>query len=655
MERFINRSLSSRTMKPDLTTKLNGVLGKGSICHVERIRKPESNDDTAVKVYDFRNLPKDVSEEELLAICNNEGKFLKRLRGKRIAPEFYNAWLVKEQNELVEARIEMEMLKGITLQDYIEKNGPLSEIEVLHLASMITTNVVFGLHKLGYVHNDLKPSQIILIEDQKIHDQLPEETLEILRNIHGAQFIKDQNNSERGIFSFQEVRIIDYGTCSEVGKQSLIIDWLVKQGLATKNPLQNIADRLGFGTPGYAPIEQYSESYASDFKTDVYALGAIIYFMIKGEKLPGAEERLAGVEVPKIKVVSNLSPCIERVISGAINLDKEQRTENIRFVNEIYKLSEKRYFGLNIPLFLKSPKFSLVSQEQVDYLIRADELTHRSLAFFLQSFQDPEIKKGLEKKFDLQKIGKIIEKVVYAFATFGTPRESEVHKMIDMGPAPPEAVLKAADNLRYSRLMELVLDVQDDFFVEDNQPMGTDALRKKYYKLQAPPVNLFQATELKFYDLLMDIMKKRKKGKAYDTESFNMYRDASITLSDNYLLFSAAYILSGDRKRLSIDQASQLIETVEECFGLNQQGLVINLPGNTFSASTFTTAALAFNKALLGEHNASRKILDKIGPEFIDYETKLYMPNIGRNPDMRSTLMMSLAYLALGGAFDHYI
>ena len=40
---------------------------------------------------------------------------------------------------------------------------------------------------------------------------------------------------------------------------------------------------LGVGTPGYAPPEQYSQSYPSGEWTDIYSFGALVYYLLTGE------------------------------------------------------------------------------------------------------------------------------------------------------------------------------------------------------------------------------------------------------------------------------------------------------------------------------------------------------------------------------------
>src|SRR5207302_1108221 len=45
-------------------------------------------------------------------------------------------------------------------------------------------------------------------------------------------------------------------------------------------------------TPGYAPIEQYASAVPQGPWTDIYALGATLYWLLTGHKPPEAPERL---------------------------------------------------------------------------------------------------------------------------------------------------------------------------------------------------------------------------------------------------------------------------------------------------------------------------------------------------------------------------
>ena len=54
-----------------------------------------------------------------------------------------------------------EYVPGISLNDAVEENGPLSPSTVWRLAAGVTT-ALSAIHQAGVVHRDLKPSNVIL-------------------------------------------------------------------------------------------------------------------------------------------------------------------------------------------------------------------------------------------------------------------------------------------------------------------------------------------------------------------------------------------------------------------------------------------------------------------------------------------------------------
>jgi serine/threonine protein kinase len=85
----------------------------------------------------------------------------------------------------------------------------------------------------------------------------------------------------------------------------------------------------GMGSPGYAPPEQYSGG--TDERSDVYALGATMYFALTGSAPPEPNLRAAGKEslaAPR-QINHAISPTIEQAILTAMNLDASQRYDSV--------------------------------------------------------------------------------------------------------------------------------------------------------------------------------------------------------------------------------------------------------------------------------------------------------------------------------------
>ncbi len=63
--------------------------------------------------------------------------------------------------------IVMELIEGVTLKDYMKARGALSDKEVLHFATQ-TLKALSHAHSKGIVHRDIKPHNIMLLEDGTI-------------------------------------------------------------------------------------------------------------------------------------------------------------------------------------------------------------------------------------------------------------------------------------------------------------------------------------------------------------------------------------------------------------------------------------------------------------------------------------------------------
>jgi tRNA A-37 threonylcarbamoyl transferase component Bud32 len=130
----------------------------------------------------------------------------------------------------------MEFVEGETLQNLIQRSGPLEVKLALDIAMQIAGGLA-AVHKKGLVHRDIKPSNIMV-------------SLE-----------------EGGAVS---AKIIDLGlakTVSEGGSQTAIS---IPGGFA--------------GTPKYASPEQFA-GVGVDIRSDLYSLGVMLWEMVTGHPL----------------------------------------------------------------------------------------------------------------------------------------------------------------------------------------------------------------------------------------------------------------------------------------------------------------------------------------------------------------------------------
>jgi len=127
----------------------------------------------------------------------------------------------------------MELLDGATLQRVVELDGALSEGRVVRLLKM-ACGALAEAHKIGLIHRDIKPANIMLCKQGGECDVL---------------------------------KLLDFGLVKELEVEG-------DAGLS-------VADTLT-GTPLYMAPEAISAPGSVDARTDLYALGAVAYFLLCG-------------------------------------------------------------------------------------------------------------------------------------------------------------------------------------------------------------------------------------------------------------------------------------------------------------------------------------------------------------------------------------
>ena len=166
----------------------------------------------------------------------------------------------------------MEFVQGETLQDYVYRNDPSSELAFDVFPTLC--DAVSELHddfSPAIIHRDLKPSNIIM---------------------------SDGN-----------LTIIDFGISREFKDDA-------------------DADTAQFGTRAFAPPEQFGFGQTT-VRSDVYALGMLLYFCLT-ERIPDNSVRESGFDEPE------LTPEMRAVIRRATQFDPERRYESARLLKAAF-------------------------------------------------------------------------------------------------------------------------------------------------------------------------------------------------------------------------------------------------------------------------------------------------------------------------------
>ncbi len=175
----------------------------------------------------------------------------------------------------------MPYLIGGSLQDYVKTHGTLSEQEAMKYVKQIASALKYMHDEHHICHYDVKPANILL---------------------------DDKGNAV----------LIDFGISKNydsVGQET------------TTTPVGK--------SEGYAPIEQYQQN-VEEFSpaSDVYALGATLYFLLHGKRPVSAVHRASGTALLMSK---QLSQGIKDIINASMKISKRERAKSMNvFLKESY-------------------------------------------------------------------------------------------------------------------------------------------------------------------------------------------------------------------------------------------------------------------------------------------------------------------------------
>jgi len=274
------RHLRRVTAEPDLSGtpyEIVETLGHGGMGTVYLARDGRLDREVALKVVQLPDGPPDL--ERLL----REARVLARLEHPGIVP-VHDAGLLPDG----QAFYVMKRVRGSRLDEYA-RTAPLAER--LRAFERICEAVAFA-HAHGVIHRDLKPENVM-------------------------------------VGPFGEVLVMDWGVAkvrSHPGSAGIagIVERGEEGGSTTPGTTHHgTAHGTIVGTPGYmAPEQERGEVDRLDERTDVWALGALLGFLLAGPERPprplAAIRRRAMAEVPEARYpkVEELAADLSRYLSG---------------------------------------------------------------------------------------------------------------------------------------------------------------------------------------------------------------------------------------------------------------------------------------------------------------------------------------------------
>lgn len=289
-----NRSMSNtRCLKPGVILKerykIEEVIGAGGFGITYRAWDPLLQSYVAIKEYYPSGIATRSADSSKVCVPVGQEqreyhrgriRFLKEAQDVarfQSEPNTVSIYDYLEENDT--AYMVMEYLHGCTLKQYIrEHGGRLDTDHILHICLSVL-DALAVVHKAGMIHRDISPENIFICEDLT-------------------------------------VKLIDFGAAKQV-----YLDGEQMMSVVLK--------------PGYAPPEQYAKKDKQGPWTDIYALGATLYFAATGEK---PEESFGRVLEDTIKPVCEVNPEIPRamsqVIMRAMSVKIEDRYQTVEAMRE---------------------------------------------------------------------------------------------------------------------------------------------------------------------------------------------------------------------------------------------------------------------------------------------------------------------------------
>ncbi|MBQ3531687.1 MAG: Stk1 family PASTA domain-containing Ser/Thr kinase [Oscillospiraceae bacterium] len=329
MDRYIGKKLDGRY-------EIKEIIGVGGMANVYKAY--DSIDDRVVAVKILRD--EHMENDELLRRFRNESKAIAVLSHPNIV-KVYDVSFNEDIQYIV-----MEHIDGITLKEYIEQQKVLRWKEAVHFTVQILRALQHA-HDKGIVHRDIKPQNIMLLEDGTI-------------------------------------KVADFG--------------IAKFARASQHTVTDKA----IGSVHYISPEQ-AKGEISDEKSDIYSVGVMLYEMTAGE-LPFDADTPVSVALKQIQsqakrpraINPDIPEGLEDITIRAMQKDPARRyqsaAEMLRDIDEFkrdpsisfeYKYSEPATENISKEVANTKKKTKKIKDEQVRNAPVVPVLTGITVAFIV--------------------------------------------------------------------------------------------------------------------------------------------------------------------------------------------------------------------------------------------------------------------------------
>jgi serine/threonine-protein kinase len=288
-----------------------GVLGSGGVAYVISALHQELGEMVALKFL----RPESLEHEDVVARFASEARAVARIKSEHVAHVFDVGTLPDGAPFIV-----MEYLEGKDLADVLAERRKLP-IKVAVDYVLQACEALACAHAAGIVHRDIKPENLFLAQQAG---------------------------------SVERVKVLDFG--------------ISKSAMAAYEPAGKrfAHTMLPMGTPGYMSPEQIRACGAVDARTDIWALGCVLFELVTGlSAFTGPTLLQLGAAIlerdpiPLRQVVSDAPPELEALIAKCLEKDPDRRFQDVA--------------ELAAALYPFGPRRSRVSAERCHQILRGQQ------------------------------------------------------------------------------------------------------------------------------------------------------------------------------------------------------------------------------------------------------------------------------------------
>ncbi len=237
----------------------------------------------------------------------------------------------------------MEYLPGLSLQELVDRHGPLPPGRIIYLLCQ-ACDALREAHQAGLIHRDLKPPNVF--------------------------------SAYRGA-RYDVAKLLDFGLVKPIYDQESVVS--TREGTVTGSPL-------------YMAPEQVMRTHAADRRTDIYAIGAITYFLLTGRPPFLGNDSMAVMVahardpvVPPSQLRGDVPGDLEQVVLRCLEKKPEDRYQDAESLSRAFSacadagtwsaMQAEAWWQEHEPRLLVPEIDSTSSEQDVDAAIAASELT----------------------------------------------------------------------------------------------------------------------------------------------------------------------------------------------------------------------------------------------------------------------------------------